>query len=312
MGLNRDVKFLLEAVADSNMEKAKSISRAIVTNETSNTNLQFCKRIKAKLDTAPLKMLELPYNVKEFLVMKDASSFNDRRYYQTDREVTLYKQIEDYYKLNGKLAELGIRNLNTTLLYGESGTGKTTFGQYVAYMLDLPFVYVNFSQLIDSYLGKTGKNIDTAFRFVEDKACVFMLDEIDAIGCERRNDHGTQGEMLRVVISLMQSLDRLNNNVVVLAATNMLNMLDKALMRRFKVKHEVLMLTPNEAAEMFCMYTKDLELPLDQESISQYFNACVDLFANKENCIKQSDVINLITNAVINHLKTGKPVCLER
>jgi ATP-dependent 26S proteasome regulatory subunit len=88
-------------------------------------------------------------------------------------------------KVNERLIEIGIPYINSTLLYGESGTGKTTFGRYVAFKTGLPFCYMNFSNLVDSYMGSTSKNISKAFSYAISNPCVFMLDEVDCISIRR-------------------------------------------------------------------------------------------------------------------------------
>lgn len=77
------------------------------------------------------------------------------------------------------MSEYGIPYLNSTLISGIPGTGKTEFAKYVAYRLDLPYAYLNFSYLIDSYLGKTAQNLRKVFDYCKGQKCVLMLDEVD-------------------------------------------------------------------------------------------------------------------------------------
>lgn len=108
--------------------------------------------------------LELPFDVKGLAEMEDVSiSFNENRYFLSKREKEVFENICRMRKVNQKLTELNIRYLNATMLYGESGTGKTTFGRYVAYKMGLPFCAVKFSGLINSYMGSTAKNIKKGF-----------------------------------------------------------------------------------------------------------------------------------------------------
>lgn len=135
-----------------------------------------------------------------------------------------------------KLREYGIPYKNSTLIYGVPGTGKTEFARYVAYSLGIPYAYINFSFLIDSFMGNTSKNIQRVFDFCKGQKCVLMLDEIDCIGLKRGigGNGGSDGEISRTTISLMQALDDLIDGQIIIAATNRYDLLDPALSRRFQ------------------------------------------------------------------------------
>ena len=94
--------------------------------------------------------------------------------------------------------------------------------------MNLPFCYLNFSKVVDSYLGATSKNISQAFTYASANPCVFMLDEVDTISSNRADKSGAEKEIGRVTITLMQEFDKLANDVVVIAATNRLDILDDA------------------------------------------------------------------------------------
>lgn len=287
MGLNENVKNLIRSVADNNMQKAKTYANIIVTNETSVSNEYFCKTIKKKLETQH-NFIELPTDLRGILKMEDVStSFNERRYFLSEQEREIYNQILMAKETNEKLTEMGIRYLNSTLLYGESGTGKTTFGKYVAYKLGLPFAYLNFSQCISSYLGSTSKNIEKVFDYVAKQKCVLMLDEVDAIGIKRGIED--MGEMSRIVIGLMQSFDLLENDIIVIGATNRKDMIDEALLRRFTIKHEVKPLNQYETQFLIEMFLQDLNIKYNKENIKKY--------AEKHN--KQSEIVTTITKNII-------------
>ena len=207
--------------------------------------------------------MELPYNLKNILCVEDVSnSFKEGRYYLSDREKIVFENIVRMKKVNEKLMEMGISYLNSTLLYGESGTGKTTFGRYVAYKMGMPFCYLNFSSLVDSYMGNTSKNISKAFNYVISNPCVLMLDEIDCISIERSNssDGGSSAEMARVTITLMQEFDKLTNDIIVLGATNRIDRIDKALLRRFTVKHEVKSADDSEKTRIGEKFLMDVDM----------------------------------------------------
>lgn len=267
MALNKNIKELIKSVADNNLEKAKTYAEIIISNETAISNQYFCKTIKNRLETQH-NFIELPYDIKGILKMEDVSNFNENRYYLTDREKDIFTQIAMAKNTNEKLSEMRIKYLNTTLLYGESGTGKTTFGKYVAYKLGMPFAYLNFAQCISSYLGATSKNIEKVFDYISKQKCVLMLDEIDTIGIKRGKED--LGEMSRIVIGLMQSFDLLENDLIIIGATNRRDMIDEALIRRFTIQHEVTILNNNEAYNLIIKYLEDLKINYNDGNIKEY------------------------------------------
>jgi SpoVK/Ycf46/Vps4 family AAA+-type ATPase len=269
MAISSDTRYLIRAVADNDAPMARRWAELIVTRDGTQANRKFCENIKAKLQ-APLTMLELPQDIRGLLLAEDVTrTFRTERYYLTARESELYKYIEKMYKAAQKLADMGISYLNAVMLYGESGTGKTTFGRYVAFRLGLPFAYLNFSAVISSYLGTTGKNISKVFDYVATNPCLLMLDEIDAVGLARGTDNEI-AEMSRVVIALIQSLDLVTNNVLIIGATNRSDMIDKALMRRFTLRHEVKALTKDERETTVNNYLRDVGLTADERDIAAF------------------------------------------
>lgn len=286
MALNKNIKELIKSVADNNLEKAKTYAEIIISNETAISNQYFCKTIKNRLETQH-NFIELPYDIKGILKMEDVSNFNENRYYLTDREKDIFTQIAMAKNTNEKLSEMRIKYLNTTLLYGESGTGKTTFGKYVAYKLGMPFAYLNFAQCISSYLGATSKNIEKVFDYISKQKCVLMLDEIDAIGIKRGKED--LGEMSRIVIGLMQSFDLLENDLIIIGATNRRDMIDEALIRRFTIQHEVTILNNNEAYNLIIKYLEDLKINYNDGNIKEYVKTHH----------KQSEIIKDIVKSIV-------------
>ena len=128
------------------------------------------------------------------------------------------------------------------LLEGEPGTGKTSFARAVATELDVPFVSVDTNSLVDSYIGKTGKNIDKLFasaRALVKKnglPVVLFLDEFDAIAGKRGGDNKTADEAVPTLIRQMDGFDTDNAGLVILASTNLKENLDGAVLSRFRNK----------------------------------------------------------------------------
>lgn len=297
--MTENTKELIVAIAQNDLVRAKKAAIAVVaTNKTKKDDV-FCKQIISKLQNEPT-IIPLPIDISNFAIMEDVSqTFIRNRYFLPDKEHQLYIQINNADKVNKILAEKRIRYINTTLLYGESGTGKTTFGRYVAYELGIPFLYLNFAYLIDSHLGQTGKNIQKVFEFAKKQRCVLMLDELDAIAISR-GENNDVGEIPRIVIALMQSFDCLNNDIIVIAATNRLEAIDKAVTRRFSRVHEVKQLDTNESSDFASLYLSDCGYDISPSEVDEIIG----------NSRKQSEIedklINYIINKEVQEAKTDK------
>lgn len=247
--MNNLDKQLFERVCNNDITGAKKILKIILEKDHTQANRAFCNRLLTRLNNSSMNLMELPADIKSLLIMEDVSvSFNEKRYYLSQREQEIAEKIISMNRVAGRLADIGVNYVNSTMLYGESGTGKTTFGRYLAYKMGLPFAYLNFSRTVDSYLGSTQKNISKVFDYIKQQKCVFMLDEVDAIGTKRGKED--VGEMSRIVISLMQNLDTLTSDITLLSATNRMDIIDEALLRRFTTKHEVKRFDENERREM--------------------------------------------------------------
>ena len=247
--MNNLDKQLFENVCNNDTSGAKKILKIILEKDHTQANQAFCNRLLTRLNSSAMNLMELPADIKSLLIMEDVSvSFNENRYYLSRREQEIAEKIIRMNRVAGRLADIGVNYVNSTMLYGESGTGKTTFGRYLAYKMGLPFAYLNFSRTVDSYLGSTQKNISKVFDYIKQQKCVFMLDEVDAIGMKRGKED--VGEMSRIVISLMQNLDTLTSDITLLGATNRMDIIDEALLRRFTTRHEVKRLDENERLEM--------------------------------------------------------------
>lgn len=256
---------LIETVCRNDLQSAKKIVKIILEQDKTQKNRMFVNRYLTMLNNSAMNLMELPADLKNLLIMEDVSvSFNENRYYLSNRESKVVEKILKLNKASQRLAEIGVNYINSTILYGESGTGKTTFGRYIAYKMGIPFAYLNFSRVVDSYLGSTQKNISKVFDHVKQQKCVFMIDEIDAIGMRRR-DSKEVGEMSRIVISLMQNLDTLTSDVVLLGATNRLDIIDEALLRRFMTRHEVKRLNEQERYEMASKFLADVDFDYDDD-----------------------------------------------
>ena len=269
MGLTNIQQEMVKAIAENDIRKAKKYAVASLREDTTQKNKFFTDRYISILTSEGNNLLELPYDLKGLVYCEDVSlSFHENRYYITEQQKELAEKIFRMASVSQKLMELQIPYKNATLLYGPPGTGKTMFGKYIAYKKKLPFCYLNFSNVVDSYMGATSRNIAKIFTYASSNPCVFMLDEVDSIGCNRAKISGSiDKEMGRVTITLMQEFDKLPNDVIVIAATNRIDMLDKAFVSRFPIKHEMKPFTNEESRCMVEKFLTDIGYTFSEEEM---------------------------------------------
>jgi ATPase family associated with various cellular activities (AAA) len=142
--------------------------------------------------------------------------------------------IEEHHR-SDLLRSHGMQPRHRILLAGPPGNGKTSLAEALADALAIPFFTVRYDLLIGSYLGETTQRLRRLFDYVRTTPCVLLFDEFDVVGKERGDPHET-GEIKRVVSTLLLQIDALPSYVVVVAATNHGELLDRAAWRRFELR----------------------------------------------------------------------------
>lgn len=142
--------------------------------------------------------------------------------------------IEEHHRRD-LLKSHGVEPRHRILLEGPPGSGKTTLAEAVATEVAVPLLTVRYEGLIGSFLGETASRLDALFSAVRIRPCVLFFDEFDAVAKERGDTHET-GEIKRVVSSLLLQVDRLPSHVIVVAATNHAELLDRAVWRRMQIR----------------------------------------------------------------------------
>ncbi len=270
MGLDDHMLACIKALAENRIQDAKNEAICCCVNDTTKKNQSKTEYYKKLLMNGSVNLFELPSNLKGLINMQDVSDFREERYYLGKQQKDIFEQIVRGVRVTTKMLEYGIPYANSTLIYGIPGTGKTEFARYIAYKLGLPYAYLNFSYLIESYMGKTAQNLQRVFDYCKGQKCVLMLDEIDCIGLERGHDTGVDGELGRTTIALMQALDGLIDGQVVIAATNRCDRMDKALLRRFQRKIEFVPFVQEERIAMIQTFVNSVDPTFLTDKILQY------------------------------------------
>ena len=187
-------------------------------------------------------------------------------------------EIVDFLKNANKYRELGAKIPKGALLVGPPGTGKTLLAKAVAGEANVPFLSISGSDFVEMFVGVGASRVRDLFDQAKQKApCIVFIDEIDAIGRARGKNAGFSGndERENTLNQLLTEMDGFQTNagVIILAATNRADILDKALMRagRFDRQIEVGLPELHERKEIFDVHLRRLKLDpdLDREFLAK-------------------------------------------
>lgn len=187
-------------------------------------------------------------------------------------------EIVDFLKKSDKYKALGAKIPKGALLVGPPGTGKTLLAKAVAGEANVPFLSMSGSDFVEMFVGVGASRVRDLFDQAKKMApCIVFIDEIDAIGRARGKNSGFSGndERENTLNQLLTEMDGFQTNagVIVLAATNRVDILDKALMRagRFDRQIEVGLPDVKERKEIFDVHLKNLKLDdkLDREFLAK-------------------------------------------
>lgn len=143
----------------------------------------------------------------------------------------LDRVIKEYLKKE-TLSKYGLANRRKLLLYGASGIGKTMTASALAKEFNLPFFVVRTEKVVTKFMGETGQKLGRIFDFINEVPAVYLFDEFDAIGSQRGMDNEV-GEQRRILNTFLQLLERDDSDSFIIAATNSIESIDKAMFRRF-------------------------------------------------------------------------------
>ena len=176
-------------------------------------------------------------------------------------------EIVDFLRKPEKYRDLGAKIPKGALLVGPPGTGKTLLAKAVAGEANVPFLSISGSDFVEMFVGVGASRVRDLFEQAKQKApCIVFIDEIDAIGRARGKNAGFSGndERENTLNQLLTEMDgfQTNTGVIVLAATNRADILDKALMRagRFDRQIEVGLPDVKEREEIFNVHLRPLKL----------------------------------------------------
>ena len=179
-------------------------------------------------------------------------------------------EIVDFLKNPKKYTALGGKIPKGALLVGPPGTGKTLLAKAVAGEANVPFFSISGSDFVEMFVGVGASRVRDLFRQAKEKApCIVFIDEIDAVGRARSKNGGfsSNDERENTLNQLLTEMDGFgtNSGVIILAATNRADILDKALMRAGRFDRQIHVDLPDlkEREEIFKVHLRDLKLADD-------------------------------------------------
>ena len=207
------------------------------------------------------------------------------------------QEIVEFLKKPEKYTELGGKIPKGALLVGPPGTGKTLLAKAVAGEADVPFFSLSGSDFVEMFVGVGASRVRDLFRQAKEKApCIIFIDEIDAVGRARGKNPAMGGndERENTLNQLLTEMDGFgtNSGVIILAATNRVDILDKALLRAGRFDRQIHVDLPdlNERKEVFGVHLKPLKLDKTVD---------VDLLARQTPGFSGADIANVCNEAAL-------------
>lgn len=207
------------------------------------------------------------------------------------------QEIVEFLKNPEKYTELGGKIPRGALLVGPPGTGKTLLAKAVAGEAGVPFFSMSGSDFVEMFVGVGASRVRDLFRQAKEKSpCIIFIDEIDAVGRARSN-HASMGgndERENTLNALLTEMDGFgtNSGVIILAATNRADMLDKALLRAGRFDRQIHVDLPDlhERKEIFVVHLRPLKIAEDLD---------VDFLARQTPGFSGADIANVCNEAAL-------------
>ena len=214
------------------------------------------------------------------------------------------EEIVSFLKNPGKYTELGGKIPKGALLVGPPGTGKTLLAKAVAGEADVPFFSLSGSDFVEMFVGVGASRVRDLFRQAKEKApCIVFIDEIDAVGRARGKNANmaSNDERENTLNQLLTEMDGFGSNsgVIILAATNRADILDKALLRAGRFDRQIHVELPdlNERKEIFGVHLRPIKI---DESVDAEF------LARQTPGFSGADIANVCNEAALIAARKGK------
>lgn len=215
------------------------------------------------------------------VVVKHQNSIGNKCFYVVERSDITFDDVAgneeakesmmelvDFLRNPVKYARYGAKIPKGTILYGPPGTGKTLLAKALAGTAGVPFIAVSGSDFVEKFVGVGAARVRQLFELARKKApCIIFIDEIDAVGRKRGIEGGGNDERDQTVNQLLAEMDGFTGNegIIVIAATNRLDVLDKALLRSGRFDRHIKVDLPDVDARYEILKIHSRNKPLNPE-----------------------------------------------
>ena len=277
-------------------------------------------KIPQKQQNDIMRESEIPFTESSYMPMSSSVRFKDVAGISEVKEVLV--EIIDYLKNPKHYQDLGITLPKGVLLVGPPGVGKTMIAKAVAGEAAVPFFYQSGSSFVQIYVGMGAKRVRELFARAKARApSIIFIDEIDAVGKARGNTRSDEREAtLNQLLTEMDGFED-SSGVIVIAATNKMEVLDEALLRSGRFDRRIYVELPNlqEREHILGLYLKDKKHELDIEEVARLCvgfsgaalaslvnESALNALRRKSNVIQKEDIL-----ATKDKVLTGKKKALS-
>ena len=236
MATAEQVKSLIRSHFSDDPERFYTVALQVAAHEARQGHKSLANELRQMVDRAKQKrssrnVLAFPKELSGLILSESPTRLFNSLVVSEELKGRIERIILEF-RQQSKLKKHGLSHRRKILLSGSPGTGKTMTAQVLASELKQPLQIIQMDRLVTKFMGETSAKLRQIFDFISQYRGVYLFDEFDAIGGER--DLGNDvGEMRRVLNSFLQFIENESSDNLIVAATNNLRLLDRALFRRF-------------------------------------------------------------------------------
>lgn len=263
------LKMLLQSHADGDEPSFRKAAMQLAASESSAGHVRLAEEIRALIASMPAQssrkatpVVDIASARGELADLLEAGHREERLrdiFLAPDAQALLLRVISEN-RARARLERYGVSPRRRLLLHGAPGCGKTLAAAVLAGEMGLPLMTVRFDALFSRFLGATAVQLRAIFAEMPRRPGVYLFDEFDAVA-KARGDSQDVGEMNRVVTAFLQLLDADTSGSILVAATNHVELLDRAVFRRFDIILPFDKPTERQVADLLCLRLGAVDLP---------------------------------------------------